>query len=114
MLLVLLFFVIALGFSIYCFTKKVTLLSLLSGFLWFGFIIYTYPLSGGWDIYRILAAFGVIMAILSWILPLAWRPKLEPDDEHPHYENTEDIFDHLERDRTKNRKSEPEEEESEI
>lgn len=90
MLLVLLFFVIALAFSIYYFFKKQIMLSMIGGFLWFLFVIYVYPLSTGWDIYRGFAAIGSLMAFLSWILPLAWRHVEELEEEKP-YDYYQDI-----------------------
>jgi hypothetical protein len=84
MLLVLLFFALALAFSVFYFIKHNIALSIIGGFLWFLFVVYVYPLSAGWDVYRGFAAIGGLMAFISWILPLAWRVKIEEEEEEPY------------------------------
>ncbi len=79
----LIFLAIALAFSIYYFTKKQIILSIIGGFLWFLFVVFMYSHSTGWDIYRGFAAMGFLMALMSWIIPLAWRQSLPGEEEPP-------------------------------
>jgi hypothetical protein len=65
MLLILSFFVVAMGLSIYCWTKKQGLIGLLSFVIWFLFVVYSFGVSvARWDIYYDFALIGVLLALI--------------------------------------------------
>jgi hypothetical protein len=71
MLLVLFFFVVAMGFSIYCWVKKQGLLGLLSFALWFLFVVQSFGLAlAQWDLYYDFGLFGSLMAFIMIITSL--------------------------------------------
>lgn len=66
MLLVLLFFVCAMGFSIYCWFKHDGVLGLLSFLLWFLFTFHSFGLSATrWDLPFGFGIFGTLMGIIT-------------------------------------------------
>jgi hypothetical protein len=92
MLISLLFFFIVLAFSVFYFIKKQTMLSIIGFALWFLFVVYEFNLSTGLgDIYSGFAAIGGLMAFMSLILPLTWRPKLPGEEEESPVDYYDDI-----------------------
>lgn len=68
MLMTLLFFVVAMGFSIYCWKSKQGLLGLLSFLLWFMFTMYAFSLRiTQWDLHYNFGMLGVLMALIMII-----------------------------------------------
>ena len=66
MLLILAFFVVAMGFSIYCWHKHDGLLGLLSFLLWFLFVVFSFGQSlAPWDLYYDFGLFGSLMGIIA-------------------------------------------------
>jgi hypothetical protein len=86
MLLTLLFFVVAMGFSIYCWAKRNGILGLLSLAVWFLFVVYVFGASlTRWDLQYDFGMFGTLMAFIMVITSLyriLQRPKM-PDEEEP-------------------------------
>ena len=98
------FFAVTLGFAIYCFAKKQTLLAVICGFMWFLFVIYEYNLSTGWGIYRGMAAIGTLMAFLMWLMPLYMKQRLPSEDEPEIKEYLDDIAEQRAKIRSMSRK----------
>lgn len=97
MLLVLLFFVIALGLTIFAFMTKNKIFSYIGFVVWFLFCIYTYPLSTvQWDIYMDFGVIGTLLALVSIVMPFTWRDNLggEEEEEKPY-----DMLESLNKDR---------------
>jgi len=95
MLLILLFFVVAMGFSIYCWVVKQGLLGLLSFVLWFMFVVYSFGVSlVQWDLYYNFGLFGSLMALIIMLTSLYMiinRPKI-PGEEEPEKESSIDRY----------------------
>jgi len=91
MLLTLLFFVVAMGFSVYCWIKQNGILGLLSFLLWFLFTVNAFGLSvARWDLQYDFGIFGVLMAfimIITSLYRILQRNKM-PDEEEPVQEDT--------------------------
>jgi hypothetical protein len=85
---VLIFFAIAMGFSIYCWAKHQGLLALISFAFWFMFVMYCFGAAiVQWDIYYGFGLLGCLMAFIMLITSLYYiiknRPSLPGEDEEP-------------------------------
>ena len=95
MLLELLFFVVALAFSIFCWLKKQGLLGLLSFVVWFLFVVYSFDVSAAqWDIYYDFALIGVLFALImifTSIYMIIDKGRI-PGEEEPEKESSLDRY----------------------
>lgn len=93
MLLTLLFFVVAMGFSIYCWIKQQGLLGLLSFFLWFLFVVQSFGLSlARWDLFYDFGLFGSLMGIIMMftsIYMIIQKQNIPGEDELPKETNVD-------------------------
>lgn len=101
MLLTLLFFVVAMGFSIYCWLKREGVLGLLSFLLWFLFVVHSFGLSiARWDLFFDFGLFGCLMALImvfTSIFMIIQKQTIPGEEEKPRYESYEDIFADIEK-----------------
>ncbi len=90
MLLILLFFVVAMGFSIYVWAKHQGILGLLSFALWFLFVVQSFGLAlAQWDLFYDFGLFGSLMAfimIITSLYSILKRPEI-PGEEEPQEED---------------------------
>lgn len=103
MLVTLLFFVVAMAFSIYCWAKHQGTLGLLSFLLWFLFVVYCWGLSlTQWDLHYDFAMFGVLMGIIViftsiyMIIQSNRLPGDEEEEEKPR-DVVEEVYQHRKR-----------------
>ena len=93
MLLVLVFFIIALGIMAFGLIRKDKIFSYISLALWLLFCIFTYPMStAAWDIYMDFGVIGTLLAFVSLVVPFTWRGNLGAEEEEVPREYVDDIF----------------------
>jgi len=95
MLLTLLFFVVAMGFSIYCWIKKQGLLGLLGFALWFLFVVHSFGLSlARWDLFYDFGLFGSLMGIIMMFTSIYMIIQKQniPGEEEPEKESSIDRY----------------------
>ena len=104
MLLTLLFFVVAMGFSIYCWYKHDGVLGLLSFLLWFLFVVQSFGMSlMRWDLPFGFGLFGCLMAIIMIFTSIFMiiQKQTIPGEEEEQEESAEDYVDSVEAHKTR-------------